>query len=213
MKSYRVVWAVSWGVLLVPLALAGMVLGEPAVVLMMSGLAAALVATLAERQHQRRWWVEVALAVAAFSATVYAVGPLAALGVVVLVGVTSPPAMNFVVSAVRREWRGRSQRAEDARVSTAEEVRCGAPLGPDAFAGMVQLLDDRELVAAWRQSHEVLGYTNLPDLRLQLVALRQAYLDEMERRHPSGFAAWLDEGASRDPERFLVRGRTREREQ
>ena len=213
MKSYRVVWAISWGVLLVPLALAGMVLGEPAVVLMMSGLAAALVASLAERQHQRRWWVEVAVAVAAFSATVYAVGPLAALGVVALVGVTSPPAVNALASAVRREWRGSSRRAEEARAAKADEVRDGAPLDSDAFAGMVQLLDDRELVAAWRQSHEVLGYTNLPDLRLQLVALRQAYLDEMERRHPSGFAAWLDEGASRDPERFLVRGRTREREQ
>jgi hypothetical protein len=94
----------------------------------------------------------------------------------------------------------------------ADEVRAGAPLGSEAFEGMVQLLDDHELIAAWRQSHEVLGYTNLPDLRLQLIALRQAYLDEMERRHPRGFAAWMDEGALPDPERFLAPGRTRELE-
>ena len=212
MKSYRVVWAGAWAVVLVPLTLVGLVLGELPVVLILSGLAMALVAAVAEQRHQRRWWIEAGVLVGVFSAAVYAVGPLAAVGLLLLAGATSPVALRAVAGAVHRERRTRSGAVLAEQRATADEVRAGAPLGSEAFEGMVQLLDDHELIAAWRQSHEVLGYTNLPDLRLQLVALRQAYLDEMERRHPRGFAAWMDEGALPDPERFLTPGRTRELE-
>jgi len=210
MKSYRMVWAGAWALVLVPLCLVGMVLGEPAVVLVISGLAAALVVALFERRHQRRWWIDVAVAVGAFSAAAYAVGLLAASGVVLLVVLTSPPALRTLGRAFRNEHRRPA--VAEPRPAAADDVRGGSPLGPDAFAGMVRLLDDRELIAAWRQSHEVLGYTNLPDLRGQLVSLRQAYLDEMERRDPAGFAAWIGDGATRDPERFLIPGRARELE-
>jgi membrane protein implicated in regulation of membrane protease activity len=212
MKSYRVVWAGAWAVALVPLTLVGLVLGEPPVVLILSGLAMALVAAIAEHRHHRRWWLEAGIAVGAFSAVVYTVGPAAALGLLLLVGVTSPLALRAFARAVHRERRTRSGAVLAEQRATLEEVRAGAPLGSEAFEGMVQLLDDHELIAAWRQSHEVLGYTNLPDLRLQLIALRQSYLDEMERRHPRGFAAWMKEGALPDPERFLTPGRTRELE-
>jgi hypothetical protein len=212
MKSYRVLWAGAWAVVLVPLCFLGLVLGEPAVVLILTGLAAALVVALLESRHQRRWWIEVAIAVGAFSATVYALGALAAAGVVFLVGATSPPAIRLLVDAFRRERGRRRSKCATARTARGEEVRAGAPLDSATFAGMVALLDDHELMAAWRHSHEVLGYTNLPQLRLELVALREAYLDELERRDPTGFAAWIEAGASRDPERFLAPRRTRELE-
>lgn len=210
MKSYRVLWAGAWAVVLAPLCFVGLLLGEPAVVLVLTGLAAALVVALFETRHQRRWWIEVAIAVGGFSAAVYAVGLLAASGVVLLVGATSPPALRLLRDALRRERRTSKGVAE--RSTRSEQVRRGAPLDPESFTGMVELLDDHELMAAWRHSHEVLGYTNLPTLRLELVALRQAYLDEMERRDPTGFAAWIEAGASRDPERFLTPRRTRELE-
>jgi hypothetical protein len=210
MKSYRVLWAGAWAVVLVPLCFVGLLLGEPAVVLVLTGLAAALVVALLETRHQRRWWIEVAVAVGGFSAAVYAVGLLPAIGVVLLVGATSPPALRLMGDALRREHGRRSTTGAAARAARSDEIREGAPLDSDAFSGMVQLLDDHELMAAWRHSHEVLGYTNLPQLRLQLVALRQAYLDELERRDPSGFAAWMEAGAARDPERFLAPRRTRE---
>ena len=211
MKSYRMVWAGAWAVVLVPLCLLGMVVGDAAVVLILTALAAALVAALVERRHHRRWAVEVAAAVGVTTATVYAIGALPALGLLMLMVITFPPTVRRAAAAL---LKGRARRPAHlaAAQSLTEEVRAGAPLGSDAFAGMVQTLDNHELIAAWRQSHEVLGYTNLVDLRLQLIALRQAYLDEMERRHPAGFAAWMEAGATRDPERFLTPGRTRELE-
>jgi hypothetical protein len=212
MKSYRVLWAGACAMVLVPLCFLGLVLGEPAVVLILSALTAALVVALLETHHQRRWWIEVAVAVGGFSAAVYAVGALAAIGVVLLVGATSPPALRLFADALRRERGRRAAKAAASRPTRSDEVLQGAPLDSETYGGMVQLLDDHELMAAWRHSHEVLGYTNLPHLRLELVALRQAYLDELERRDPSGFAAWIEAGAIRDPERFLALRRTRELE-
>jgi hypothetical protein len=42
-----------------------------------------------------------------------------------------------------------------------------------------------------------------------VVAQRQVYLDEMERRSPSGLRAWLESGAraAGGPERFLGKRR------
>lgn len=137
--------------------------------------------------------------------------PLLLLVVVLSVVVTSPavarrlgPVLPGARSAGHRPRRGR--RLPDVM----EQVRGGTPLEAETFAGMVRALDDGELCQAWRESHEVLGYTHLPELRSQLVALRQAYLDEMERRDPRGFAAWLEGGAAAAPERFLA---TRRRQQ
>jgi hypothetical protein len=57
------------------------------------------------------------------------------------------------------------------------------------YADAVAVLDDSELCAAWRVSRDALLLTELPERASKLVALRQAYLDEMEHRHPRGFAS------------------------
>jgi hypothetical protein len=49
----------------------------------------------------------------------------------------------------------------------------------------------RELCRAWSRSQAMLREVTDPARRLRLVALRQAYLDTMERRDPIGFALWI----------------------
>lgn len=49
----------------------------------------------------------------------------------------------------------------------------------------------RELCRAWCRSQALLRDATDPARRLRLVALRQAYLDTMERRDPIGFALWI----------------------
>lgn len=56
-------------------------------------------------------------------------------------------------------------------------------------------LTDVQLVRAWRISFAVLQDVRTAMARERVVALRQAYLDEMERRDPAAFGAWLESGA------------------
>jgi len=58
----------------------------------------------------------------------------------------------------------------------------------------------------WQTSHAWLHSASTPEEQAGIVQRRQDYLDEMQRRHPDGFAAWLASGSSAEdnPERFLV---------
>jgi len=69
------------------------------------------------------------------------------------------------------------------------------------------LLDDYALCCAWRRSYVVLERPHSPATHLKLVQQRQLYLDELERRNPTGMAEWLASGAraAGDPPRFIVR--------
>lgn len=71
-------------------------------------------------------------------------------------------------------------------------------------------LDDAALCLAWRRSFPLLEAARTVPDRTRLVAQRQLYLDEMQRRCPSGVAAWLASGAraSSNPLRFLREGAT-----
>jgi hypothetical protein len=66
-------------------------------------------------------------------------------------------------------------------------------------------LSNAELCVAWRRSYCTLIVTSSVPLRAAVVASRQAYLDEMERRDPRGLTAWLAAGAraASGPERYL----------
>lgn len=70
------------------------------------------------------------------------------------------------------------------------------------------LLDDYALCCAWRRSYVVLERPHSPATHLKVVQQRQLYLDELERRNPTGLAEWLASGAraAGDPTRFIVRG-------
>jgi hypothetical protein len=62
-------------------------------------------------------------------------------------------------------------------------------------AATVRGLDDEALCRAWRCSFVQLSATSLPTRRMEIVALRQLYLDELARRHPAAVQRWLASGA------------------
>jgi hypothetical protein len=74
-------------------------------------------------------------------------------------------------------------------------------------ADVVGALDDEALCRAWRRSFVHLSACRLPGRRLELVSLRQAYLDELVRRHPAAVQSWLVSGAraASNPMPFLER--------
>lgn len=91
-----------------------------------------------------------------------------------------------------------------------EEPSPQPPVGTAAeWSGSVRSLDDSELCNAWRTSFRKLEAATTASARADLVALRQACIDEMERRYPDGLRAWLESGAraAGNPSRYLDRYR------
>jgi hypothetical protein len=66
-------------------------------------------------------------------------------------------------------------------------------------------LTDEELCLAWRRSFLGLERARTTMAVQDIVRLRQVYLDELARRHPSGIRAWLSSGAraAGGPDRYL----------
>jgi hypothetical protein len=73
-------------------------------------------------------------------------------------------------------------------------------------AAHVGALSDAELCLEWRRSFTVLQAAESALHRARVVDVRQALLDEMERRNPSALRSWLTSGAraASGPDRFLV---------
>jgi hypothetical protein len=67
-------------------------------------------------------------------------------------------------------------------------------------------LDDSALCLAWRQSFVSLTASRDARIVLELVELREHYLEELTRRHPEEIARWLASGAraAGNPMRFLA---------
>src|SRR3954447_17938180 len=59
----------------------------------------------------------------------------------------------------------------------------------------VKQLTDLELCTEWRRSFSVLSVASQASVRLEVVRVRQVYLDEIERRHPVELKRWLASGA------------------
>jgi hypothetical protein len=66
-------------------------------------------------------------------------------------------------------------------------------------------LSEEELCLAWRRSFTELQSCTTHEQRLAVVAARNAYLDELERRAPEAFAQWLESGprAAGNPAKFF----------
>lgn len=86
----------------------------------------------------------------------------------------------------------------------------GAEVGPVTSAGLpdpdgIAGLDDETLCQAWRRSFVHLATCRIPTRRLEIVHLRQVYLDELARRHPAAVRRWLASGAraASNPMRFV----------
>ncbi|HET6987010.1 MAG TPA: hypothetical protein VFI00_10350 [Kribbella sp.] len=106
---------------------------------------------------------------------------VAGLGLVVVLGITSPPVVRWCSLRVGH-IPGRRFRRRKGALTTAELCR------------------------QWRDSYDALRHASSAAARLRIVEARQHYLDELERRHPLGLKAWLGDNASAagDPSRFLV---------
>jgi hypothetical protein len=119
------------------------------------------------------------------SATVTAL----AVVVVVLVVLTSP--------LMRRTVRGDAPPADDLipdepRLPLPRRPSQANPPMPTSVLGMT----DDELCLAWRRSYITVTLAGSTAKKRAMVALRAAYLDEIERRDPQAFHAWLASGAS-----------------
>jgi hypothetical protein len=89
----------------------------------------------------------------------------------------------------------------------------GAPEQPprvlDVERTVPTAMNDADLCAAWRRSCGRLERVRSVDERLRLTRLRETYLDELERREPPAFRAWLATGPATAPDSFLHLGRGR----
>jgi len=67
-------------------------------------------------------------------------------------------------------------------------------------------MSDADLCLEWRRSYLALQSSGSVTAQLLVVQQRQRYLDELERRNPSGLSVWLSSGAraGSDPSRYIV---------
>ena len=131
-----------------------------------------------------------------------------ALLVMVLFTVTSPAAVRHCIATAHRIAARRRPPAQlHARTSGQIENpiqslnhQTPSQIHPE------RLLTDLELCQAWRTSSSAIAQPGPnPTQQAQLVAARQRYLDEFERRDTAGFQRWLGAGPQPDcdPSQYL----------
>ena len=236
MVTYVGWWSTCWGVLgAVGLGIAFVVWGpgEVLALLLAAVLCVAVLLTLlrpaedSARRRAFRWSRLWSRSVVAGAATIsvaacatalpYLAWPLLGLAVV-----TSPPVLDRVLG--RRDGRPAAREGTGGPVgqvgpqpSAEEPVRALVDdLVPDPTSTptaelseqQVRALDTRALCHQWRHSFVALESARTAAQRMRVVAQRQLFLDELDRRSPSALAAWLASGAraAGGPERFLADG-------
>lgn len=110
--------------------------------------------------------------------------------------------------------RGQTRGADVVTSSFTEARARATPEGVDD----VDRMTDQELCHAWRVSYvrlrrlQQLPY--LSEATVRVAMERSGYLDELERRYPQGFAAWMAAGARApsDPSRYLTERTARPRQ-
>lgn len=115
--------------------------------------------------------------------------------VALLFAASSPAAVGWLSA-----WRMRTRPdPQEARIPTEECV----PQGPSSTP--VAEMSTPELVLAWRASFNSLLRAQTTASMGHIVARRQQYLDELERRDPMGLRRWLESGAraASDPTKYL----------
>ena len=139
--------------------------------------------------------------------------PTAVVLVIFAVG-GSPRVIRFCVRWLRQhdylQMSHRQGIAADRTGTLSEPVlEPGADAGSESSAPVrtdASELSDQDLCLAWRASFSALKRSSSPGRRVRIVAERQAYLDELERRSRRGIAVWLASGAraAGDPSPFVL---------
>jgi hypothetical protein len=127
-----------------------------------------------------------------------------ALGLVILLLVTSP----YALSAYRRCWLSRLPTASAEQMDAL--LRAFGYTSPEYIpfqppSSEFDQRTDETLCWKWTASYSELQEEASVVKTIAIAAERQQYLDEFERRNPSGLAAWLASGAlaSDDPLPYL----------
>jgi len=159
-------------------------------------------------------WPSLSVAVGILTAWSFCwVSPPLGLLVVLSAGLSSPAVVGPAIRSARRPTKAAAGPALDTTIEDQppEAFDASSLTLPEAM-GPLQGLDDLQLCRLWRQSFWVLHRPASPGTVLCLVALREACLDELERRDAAALHAWLDSGAraSGGPERFLAQPPRRE---
>jgi hypothetical protein len=117
----------------------------------------------------------------------------AAAVLLVLVVAASP----WAVSAVRR-WVRTVPSPSEGQLDTVVRALAYSNPGFVPFQPRPELqpATDEQLCEAWCDSYRALGATASRRRFLRIVEERRGYLDELERRHPAAFTAWLASGAT-----------------
>lgn len=149
-------------------------------------------------------------------------GP-AGLALVTLLALSSPPLLTWLTWRLSHpEGPGRGDRQVTAAAwGTGTGARFDAVATWSAertlareewMARSPTTMDASQLCTAWRRSFVTLGQPLSLTSRMLVVKRRQELLDELERRNPSGFSAWLGSGAraAGDPRRYIVSQRGEE---
>ncbi len=101
---------------------------------------------------------------------------------------SSPAAVRFY----RRRFNAAGVRAPHSLSADEHPLAAHPPGAPERGA---RDLTDTELCQAWQASGHALLAATSPDLQVRIVDTRQAYLDELARRHAAGLHAWMSSGA------------------
>lgn len=218
MAMYRMAW--RWSVLLagvagVWVAMSAWSLGGALVLFLFIGSNAACIRCLMSRGSEARLWRKAMRAGLASGALVLgACGLVAWLGLqgLIVVAVLTLLSPTVLTTAVRRSHgRPRSDRSRPVRAdvnghapdptTATRHTLLDAPWMKQPTTSM----DDATLCFAWRVSFVALQQPVPPFSRLQIVDRRHEFLDELERRNPRGFQAWLASGAraAADPTKYV----------
>lgn len=145
----------------------------------------------------------VVLAVTGFTVVVQAwVWPL------ILVAVATSP---WAINRVPKRMASRLPPApapDPAPTASATGALPDIPVEAATFTPAVRALDDGGICRAWRDSYQWLEGAHAPAFQAYIVALRQAYLDELDLRDPAGLEAWLNSRPRPrgGPDKYLHRG-------
>ncbi len=191
MDLYRTAWWATWlAVGATPVAL-GVLVASP-VMLVCLGITGAALAAVSGRRDPLLW-LGTGLATAAVTAALSWSGSIT-FGLLLLAAASSPPVVRAVTRALRPRTRRSPVEAAQPTAEPAEPV-LATVLSAELLAGPVHSLEDQPLCLAWSDSFVELKRARTLSDRLELVNLRQAYLDELEQRNGYGFRAWLRSGA------------------